>query len=75
MRNYNEMEIKVLECIEKHPSMTIEEMCDSLYLGRTCLTRYLRIFKEEELIYDNGKKRPDYQRLLTNKGRLLLTKK
>ncbi|MDE7384500.1 MAG: winged helix-turn-helix transcriptional regulator, partial [Anaeroplasmataceae bacterium] len=72
MRDYNEMRMKVLECIEMHPSMTIEEMCESLYLSRTSLTRYLRIFKEEELICDNGKKRADYQRLLTNKGRLLL---
>ena len=75
MRNYNEMELKLLKLIDEHPSMTIEGMCEYLYLGRTCLTRYLRIFKEEKLICDNGQKRPNYQRLLTNKGRLLLTKK
>lgn len=75
MREYNEMEIKILKLILEQPSLTVEEMCERLYLGRTPLTRYLRLFKEEELIYDNGQKRPNYQRLLTNKGRLLLTKK
>ncbi|MDE6655707.1 MAG: winged helix-turn-helix domain-containing protein [Anaeroplasmataceae bacterium] len=75
MREYNETEIKLLKLIEDYPSMTIEGLCEELYLSRSCLTRYLRIFKEEKLICDNGKKKPYYQRLLTNKGRLLLTKK
>ena len=75
MREYNETEIKLLQLIDEHPSLTVDKICETLYLSRTSVTRYIRIFKEEKLIYDNGQKKPNYRRLLTNKARLLLTKK
>ncbi|MCM1130680.1 MAG: hypothetical protein NC310_01295 [Roseburia sp.] len=75
MRKYNETEIKLLQFIAEHPSFTIEKMCECLYLGRSTVTKYIRIFKEEKLIYDNGQKKSNYRRLLTNKACLLLTKK
>ncbi|MDE5856662.1 MAG: winged helix-turn-helix transcriptional regulator, partial [Anaeroplasmataceae bacterium] len=63
MREYNEMEIKILKLINEQPSLTIDEMCEHLYLARTPLTKYLRTFKEEKLIGDNGQKKPHYKRL------------
>ncbi|MDE7263611.1 MAG: winged helix-turn-helix domain-containing protein [Anaeroplasmataceae bacterium] len=74
MRAYKEMEIKLLKLISECPSITIDEMCERLYLGRTTVMQYLRKFKEENLLYDNGEKRPFYRRLLTKEARLLLTK-
>lgn len=74
MRTYKEIEIKILKLINDFPSITIDEMCECLYLGRTTVMQYLRKFKEEKLLYDNGEKRPNYRRLLTKEARLLLTK-
>ena len=75
MRKYNATEVSLLKLIEKNPKITIDEMSLNLYLARSAVTKYLKRFQEEGLVYSNGEKKPNYERLLTNKARLLLTKK
>ena len=75
MEKYNLTEISLLQLIQNNPQITIDEMCIQMYLARSAVTKYLKKFNAEGLIYSNGEKKPKYARLLTIKARLLLTKK
>lgn len=74
MRKYNETEVNLLKIIQKNSRMTIDQMSETLYVSRSVVTKYLKRFYEEDLLILIGEKNANYQRILTNKGRLLLTK-
>ena len=74
MRKYNETEVNLLKIIQKNSRITIDQMSETLYVSRSVVTKYLKRFYEEDLLILIGEKNANYQRILTNKGRLLLTK-
>lgn len=74
MRKYNETEKNLLKIIEENPKITIDQMSLSVYVSRSAITKYLKRFYEEDLLILVGEKNANYQRILTNKARLLLTK-
>lgn len=74
MRTYKEIEIKILKLINDFPSITIDEMCECLYLGRTTVMQYLRKFKEEKLLYDNGEKKTKLSQIIDERGSTFIDK-
>ena len=71
---YNETEYMILRVLQQNPNCSISELCEKSYLGRTTVTKYLKKFKEEELIVSFKSKKGIYERKLTNKAMDLLTK-
>lgn len=71
---FNETERILLKLIQQHPYCSISDLCEKSYLGRTSVTKYLKKFKEEELIVNIKSKKGVYERKLTNKALDLLTK-
>lgn len=74
MRKYNDTEIRILKAILHNPKITIDQMCLSIYVSRSAVTKYLKRFYDEGLLFLVRENKSNYQRILTNKGRLLLTK-
>lgn len=74
MRKYNDTEISILKAIQDNPKITIDQMSLNLYVSRSAITKYLKRFYDEGLLFLEGENKSNYQRILTNKARLLLTK-
>ncbi|MDE6584450.1 MAG: winged helix-turn-helix domain-containing protein [Anaeroplasmataceae bacterium] len=71
---YNQTERMLLQILQQNPYCSIDQLCEISYLGRTSVTKYLKKFKEEELIVNLKSKKGVCERKLTNKALDLLTK-
>ena len=65
--NLSDVEMKIIEYLEKNPQSSIEDIGTALFYGRTTITRYMKLLKDKGIISRAGSKHSGYYKIDKNK--------